>query len=142
VIAAPLPVSRFSPRRPVRPSAAPKPANSAKRGIIQTDVLDEIKCNPLFPGVGKYLEYVTKLYDEQLHVLVGPDIQSLSDLRGKKVNFGRRNSGTYTTATNIFKAIGVQPNVTTLPHALALDQLRRGEISGMVYVGTKPSRMF
>jgi uncharacterized protein len=36
----------------------------------------------------------------------------------------------------------VQPDVTTLPHPLALDQLRRGEISGMVYVGTKPSRMF
>jgi uncharacterized protein len=111
-------------------------------GIIQTDVLNEIKRNPPFPGVGKYLEYVTKLYDEQLHVLVGPDVQSLRDLQGKKVNFGRRNSGTYTTATNIFKAVGVQPDVTTLPHALALDQLRRGEISGMVYVGTKPSRMF
>jgi uncharacterized protein len=111
-------------------------------GIIQTDVLDEIKRNPPFPGVGKYLEYVTKLYDEQLHVLVGPDIQSLSDLQGKKVNFGRRNSGTYTTATNIFKVVGVQPDVTTLPHPLALDKLRRGEISAMVYVGTKPSRMF
>ncbi|MBV8893275.1 MAG: hypothetical protein JO266_15105 [Acidobacteria bacterium] len=111
-------------------------------GIIQTDVLDEIKRNPPFPGVGKYLEYVTKLYDEQLHVLVGPDIQSLNDLQGKKVNFGRRNSGTYTTATNIFKAVGVQPDVTTLPHPLALDQLRRGEISAMVYVATKPSRMF
>jgi TRAP transporter TAXI family solute receptor len=111
-------------------------------GIIQTDVLDEIKRNPPFPGVGKYLEYVTKLYDEQLHVLVGPDIQSLNDLQGKKVNFGRRNSGTYITATNIFKAVGVQPNVTTLPHPLALDQLRRGDISAMVYVGTKSSRMF
>jgi TRAP-type uncharacterized transport system substrate-binding protein len=111
-------------------------------GIIQTDVLDEIKRHPPFPGMGKYLEYVTKLYDEQLHVLVGPDIQSLSDLQGKKVNFGRHNSGTYITATNIFKAVGVQPNVTTLPHPLALDQLRRGEISAMVYVATKPSRMF
>ena len=111
-------------------------------GIIHTDVLDEIKRNPPFPDVGKYLEYVTKLYDEQLHVLVGPDIQSLRDLQGKKVNFGRRNSGTYTTATNIFKAVGVQPDVTTLPHPLALDQLRRGEISATVYVGTKPSRMF
>ena len=111
-------------------------------GIIQTDVLDEIKHNPPFPGINKYLAYVTKLYDEQVHVLAGPDIQSLSDLQGKKVNFGRRNSGTYTTATNVFKAIGVQPDVTTLSHLLALDQLRRGKISAMVYVATKPSRMF
>jgi uncharacterized protein len=111
-------------------------------GIIQTDVLDDIKRNPPFPGISKYLQYVTKLYDEQVHVLAGPDVQSLSDLQGKKVNFGRPDSGTYITGMTVFKAVGVQPVVTTLPHPLALDRLRRGEISAMVYVTTKPSRLF
>jgi TRAP-type uncharacterized transport system substrate-binding protein len=111
-------------------------------GIVQTDVLDEIKRNPPFPSVEKYLQYVTKLYDQDLHVLAGPDIQSIDDLRAKKVNFGLRDSGTYTTATTIFNALGVEPDVTTLPHPLALDKLRRGEISALVYVATKPSRLF
>jgi uncharacterized protein len=111
-------------------------------GIVQTDVLDEIKRNPPFPSVEKYLQYVTKLYDQDLHVLAGPDIQSIGDLRAKKVNFGLRDSGTYTTATTIFNALGVEPDVTTLPHPLALDKLRRGEISALVYVATKPSRLF
>lgn len=111
-------------------------------GIVSTDVLDEIRRNPPFPGIEKYLQYVTKLYDQQVHLLAGPDIQSVTDLAGKKVNFGRPGSGTYTTATKIFKALGVEPDVILLPHARALDQLRRGEISAMVYVGTKPSRMF
>jgi uncharacterized protein len=111
-------------------------------GIVQTDVLDEIKRNPPFPGVEKYLQYVTKLYDQDLHVLAGPDIQSIDDLRGKKVSFGLRDSGTYTTGTTIFNAFGVEPDVTTLPHPLALDKLRRGEISAVVYVATKPSRLF
>jgi TRAP-type uncharacterized transport system substrate-binding protein len=111
-------------------------------GIVQTDVLDEIKRNPPFPSVEKYLQYVTKLYDQDLHVLAGPDIQSIGDLRAKKVNFGLRDSGTYTTATTIFNALGVEPEVTTLPHPLALDKLRRGEISALVYVATKPSRLF
>jgi uncharacterized protein len=31
--------------------------------------------------------------------------------------------------------------VTRLPHPLALDKLRRGEISALVYVATKPSRL-
>jgi hypothetical protein len=66
----------------------------------------------------------------------------MGDLKGKKVNFGLRNSGTYTTATAIFNALGVEPDVTTLPHLLALDKLRRGEISALVYVATEPSRMF
>ena len=111
-------------------------------GIVPTDVLGEIRRNPPFPRVEKYLQYVTKLYDQQVHLLAGPDIQSVTDLAGKKVNFGRRDSGTYITATNIFNALGVESEVTFLPHPRALDQLRRGELSAMVYVGTKPSRMF
>src|SRR5262249_25153009 len=55
--------------------------------IVQTDVLDDIKRDPPFPGVEKYLQYVTRLYDQELHVLAGPDIQSVDDLKGKKVNF-------------------------------------------------------
>jgi len=111
-------------------------------GIVQTDVLDEIKRNPPFPGVEKYLQYITKLYDRQVQILAGPDIQSIDDLRGKKVNFGLRDSGTYTTATTIFKALGVEPDMTNFPHPLALDKLRRGEISALAYVATKPSRVF
>jgi uncharacterized protein len=111
-------------------------------GVVQTDVLDEIKRNPPFPGVEKYVQYVTKLYDQEVHILAGPDIQSIDGLRGKKVNFGLRDSGTYTTATTIFNALGVQPDVTTLPQPLALDRLRRGEISALVYVATKPQRLF
>jgi len=111
-------------------------------GIVQTDVLDQIKRNPPFPGVEKYLQYVTRLYAQDLHVLARPDVQSMGDLKGKKVNFGLLDSGTYTTATSVFNALGVEPDVTTSPHPLALDKLRRGEISALVYVATKPSRLF
>src|SRR6266446_5633566 len=110
-------------------------------GIVQTDVLDEIKRNPPFPGVEKYLQYITKLYDRQVQILAGPDIQSIEDLTGKKVNFGLRDSGTYATATATFRVLGVEPDVTKSPHPLALDKLRRGEISALVYVETKPSRL-
>jgi TRAP-type uncharacterized transport system substrate-binding protein len=110
-------------------------------GIVQTDVLDEIKRNPPFPGIEKYLQYIAKLYDRQVQILAGPDIQSIDDLRGKKVNFGLRDSGTYTTATAIFKSLGVEPDVTTLPNPPALDKLRRGEISALVYVATMLVRL-
>ena len=76
--------------------------------ILQTDVLDEIKRNPPFPGVEQYLEYVTKLYDQELHVLAGPDIQSIEELKGKKVNFGLRDSGTHTTVMAVFRCPGSQ----------------------------------
>jgi uncharacterized protein len=111
-------------------------------GIVQSDVLDEIKRNPPFPGVEKYLRYISKLYDRQVQILAGPDIHSIDDLKGKKVNFGLRDSGTHTTATTIFRALGVESDVTNSPQPLALDKLRRGEISALAYVATKPSRLF
>ena len=111
-------------------------------GIAQTDVLDELKHNPPFLGVEKYLRYVTRLYDQEVHIMVSADIDSIDDLRGKKVNFGLRDSGTYTTATAVFKALRVEPEVVTLPHPLALDRLRRGELSAVAYVATKPTRLF
>jgi uncharacterized protein len=111
-------------------------------GIVQADVMDQIKRNPPFPGVEKYVQYITRLYDRQVQILAGPDIKSLDDLRGKKVNFGLRDSGSFTTASAIFKALRVEPDITTLPHPLALDKLRRGDISALVYVATKPSRLF
>jgi TRAP-type uncharacterized transport system substrate-binding protein len=111
-------------------------------GIVQSDALDEIKRNPPFPDLEKYLGYITRLYDRQVQILAGPDIRSIDDLRGKEVNFGLRDSGTDTTAASIFKALGIAPQVTNFPHPLALDKLRRGEISALVYVATKPSRLF
>jgi uncharacterized protein len=110
--------------------------------ILQTDVLDKIKRNPPFTGIEQYLRYVTRLYDQELHVLAGPDIQSIEDLRGKKVNFGLGDSGTYTTAMAVFDILGVNPDVMNLPIPLALDKLRRGEISALAYVATKPARVF
>ena len=107
--------------------------------ILQTDVLDEIKRDPPFPGVEQYLQYVTKLYDQELHRAGGPDIHSIEDLRGKKVNFGQRDSGTYTTAMAVFDGVGVKPDVTNFPHPLALDRLRRGEIAGFKPT-SQPSR--
>src|SRR5262249_40441855 len=98
--------------------------------------------NPPFLGVEKYLRYVTRLYDQELHILAGAGIQSIDDLRGKKVNFGLRNSGTYTTAVAVFKALRVEPEVVTLPPPLALDRLRRGELSAGAYEETKPTRLF
>jgi uncharacterized protein len=42
----------------------------------------------------------------------------------------------------VFHALGVEPDVTNLPPPLALDKLRRGEISALTYVATKPARLF
>lgn len=111
-------------------------------GIIQSDVLAALKRNPPFPHLENSLQYITKLYDAEVHILAGKDVNSVEDLASKKVNFGMRDSGTYMTANIIFGRLGVIVDETSFSQPVALEKLRRGEISAMVYVVGKPARLF
>lgn len=111
-------------------------------GIVQSDVLAALKRDPPFPGIENYLEYITKLYDEEAHILTGKEINSIDELASKKVNFGLPDSGTQMTAQAIFDALGVSVEATSFPQPVALEKLRRGEISALVCVVSKPDRWF
>src|SRR5436190_6792771 len=111
-------------------------------GIVQTDVLETLKQKPPFPDVEKFLQYIAKLYDQEIHILARNDIRSLNDLRDKRVNFGTYQSGTYTSANAIFQTLGFPVQSTMYPQPLALEKLRRGEIAAMVYTAGKPARLF
>ena len=111
-------------------------------GIVQSDVLDAIKRNPPFPEIENYVRYVTKLYDEEIHVLATTQIQSMDDLAGKKVNLGIRDSGTLFTGRAIFGALGITVEETNFSQPIALDKLRRGEISAVVCLTPKPAGLF
>jgi TRAP transporter TAXI family solute receptor len=111
-------------------------------GIVQSDVLNYIREQNLHPNIEQRIRYVTKLYNEEVHVLAGPDVKSLQDLAGKKVNFDNSGSGTYITASTIFKTLGIKVEPTTFDQALALEKLQTGEIAGLVYVAGKPTTLF
>jgi len=111
-------------------------------GIVQSDVLAALKRDPPFPGIENYLQYIAKLYEEEVHILAGKDIDSIEDLASKKVNFGIPDSGTHKTADVIFHSLGISVDATSLPQPVALEKLRRGEISALVCVVSKPDRWF
>jgi TRAP-type uncharacterized transport system substrate-binding protein len=111
-------------------------------GIVQTDVLEALKQKPPFPDLEKFLQYIAKLYDQEIHILARNDIRSLNDLRDQRVNFGTYESGTYTSANAIFRTLGIPVQSTMYPQPLALEKLRRREIAAMVYTAGKPARLF
>jgi uncharacterized protein len=108
-------------------------------GIIQSDVLAALKRDPPFPGIENYLQYITKLYDEEVHVLAGKDIDSIAALMSKKVNFGIPDSGTHMTADAIFRTLGISVEATSFPQPIALET-ETGEISALVCLVSKPDR--
>ena len=96
--------------------------------IVQSDVLDFYKRAELFPGIEDKIAYITKLYEEEVHLLARADIASVDAAGGRKVNFGTEGSGTFMTAGIVFDELGVEVEVTTLPEPEALASLREGEI--------------
>ncbi len=111
-------------------------------GIVQSDVLAYVKSDNSLPGIEKRIQYIAKLYNEEIHVLARSEVHALEDLRGKKVNFDVRGSGTFMTATVLFDSLKIKVEPVSFDQALALEKLRSGEIAALVYVAGKPARLF
>lgn len=111
-------------------------------GIVQADVLEFLKKQRTHSDLDGRLRYVTKLYNEEFHLIAGVGVRNIGDLRGKKVNFGNRGSGSYMTSSIIFNAKNVQVEPTSFRRSEALKKVKSGEIAAMVYVAGKPTRAF
>jgi len=53
-------------------------------GFIQSDVLATLKRNPPFPHVENFLQYITRLYDEEIHILATKALIPQRTLRPRK----------------------------------------------------------
>ena len=106
--------------------------------IVQSDVLDFYRRGQLIPGIEDKIHYITKLYNEEVHVLAKADITDIDQLAGRRVNFGTEGSGTFMTSGIIFDDLAIEVEVTTFPEPTALERLRSGEIDALVFVGGKP----
>jgi len=111
-------------------------------GIVQSDVLAFAQRERLFPSVTSLVQYIAKLYDEELHLLARPGINRVEDLAGQRVNVDLRGSGTAMTASLVFHGLGVDVQTTNDPQDTALERLKRGEIAAMTFVAGQPARIF
>ena len=108
--------------------------------IVQSDVLAAAAQQRAFPGVQQQVQYIAKLYDEEVHVFAQPDIQQISDLAGKLVSMDNRGSGTAMTSTLLFSRLGIAIQPVFDATVDAAEKLRRGDIAAMVRVTGKPAR--
>lgn len=110
--------------------------------IVQTDVLNYARDQNLFPALNSSITYVTKLYNEEFHLLARPEIKDLTDLNGQKVNVDIIGSGTTITAENLFKMLKITVTPVHDNPQVALDKLRNGKISALAFVAAKPAPFF
>ncbi len=93
-------------------------------GIVRSDTLD--------------FTYVTKLYNEEMHVVASKSIRNLRDLDGKTVSVDLPNGGTFVTALTVFERLGMKPKVVYIEQRIALEKLKAGEIDAVIVCGGKP----
>jgi TRAP-type uncharacterized transport system substrate-binding protein len=110
--------------------------------ILQVDVLDYARQQNLFPGIEYWASYITKLYNEEFHLLARRDIKSVSDLANQKVNVDLRGAGTAITAARLFDLLKIPVTTTNDDQEVALDKLRMGEIAALAFVAGKPAPIF
>jgi uncharacterized protein len=111
-------------------------------GIVQSDVLGFIRKQNLYSNTPQRIRYITKLYNEEVHILAGKDVATLRDLAGRPVNVDVAGSGTAMTAATLFDSLGVAIQPTNFDQALAIEKLKQGEIAAMVFVAGKPTELF
>ena len=108
--------------------------------IINSDALEEYKVQ--VPDIQNRVVYLLNLFPSELHIFVRPEIQSLQDLAGKKVNFNTLGTAAAYSGPLIFSRLGVEVEKTFIPHQVALEQMRKGEMAAVVFITSKPVDRF
>lgn len=106
--------------------------------ITNADVLEHFKTIEKVPNIDKRINFVSELVISEVHIVVRPEIKSIKDLEGKKVSLGTKGAGQSTTGPIVFQKLGVKPEFVYVNNAIALEQMRTGEISAIVNNGAKP----
>jgi len=109
-------------------------------GIIRSDTLDYLEKKGYANNIKSQFTFVTKLYNEEMHVVAPKAIQRLSDLEGKTVSVDLPNGGTFVTAITIFERLGIKPKFVFIEQRIAYEKLRKGEIDALIAVQGSPSK--
>ncbi len=125
-------------------------AVSAQRfesALVQSTVLDQA-----FHGTGAFrgekpftnLRAIGSIYREAVHLVAsrGAAVTGVADLKGKRVSFGVKGSGTETVALEILRAYGVSPKTLDITYeepARAAERMLRGQLDAFFFIAGEPS---
>jgi TRAP-type uncharacterized transport system substrate-binding protein len=110
--------------------------------ITYADVLDHFKNVEKIPNIERRINYVIPMFEGELHIYARGEIKSIQDLAGKKVNFNTVGSAANYTGGIVFDRLGIKADRLYQNNAIALEAMRKGEISAIVHVVGKPNELF
>jgi len=100
-------------------------------GIVRSDTLDYLEKKGYANNIKKQFTYITKLYNEEMHVLAPKSVNSMAELEGKTVAVDLPNGGTFVTSAIVFERLGIHANFAYIEQRLAFERLKKGEIDAI-----------
>ena len=110
--------------------------------VTQSDVFEYFRTQRKTPNLDSRIQYIMRLPIAELHILARNDVQSLEDLRGKKVNFGPAGTGASLTGTIVFQRLGINVDQVLIDQPTALQKLQSGQVDAIARVIPKPIDFF
>jgi uncharacterized protein len=112
-------------------------------GITSTQMLRYFaSTGELSTALDQRLNYITRMFPEEMHVVAGRGVKTIEELNGKKVNFSDSGSSTQITARDVFGLLGIAVNEVNLSQADAIAAIKNGEIAATVAFSGKPAGIF
>jgi len=92
------------------------------------------------PGLHQRLTYITQLYSEEVHILVGPGTDAFENLRGRKIAVPSEDGNAEFTVRDLLRRLRVEAEVVRMAAPDAIDEVRSGALAALVLMGGKPLR--
>ncbi len=114
--------------------------NNVDMGVVDEGSLRLLKNRDpaLYANIEQRVQFITKLYNSEFHVLARDDIKSYDDLRGKKVNFNLKDSQTEVIADTVFNSLNIPVQRSYYDNDEAIKRLIAGDISAMIVLTGAP----
>jgi TRAP-type uncharacterized transport system substrate-binding protein len=118
--------------------------NNVDMGVVDQDILAYLKrTDPrAFGNIDQRIQYVTKLFNAELHLYAKKDIRGLEDLRGKKVSCLREMSTVALFCQNLFLTLGIEAEIVYDDAALAMEKVKNGQIAAAARGAVPPLQGF
>lgn len=113
-------------------------------GVMEKDDIKKAKHDEpvILSNADQRIQYITKLANSEFQVIAGPNIKSIRDLEGKKVNFFKKLSSTDVACRKVFGVLNIKVQPVHYDQATATSKLRKGEIAAFARFAPAPHGAF
>jgi uncharacterized protein len=110
-------------------------------GLTQTSILNSYRrSNEQTGHFDDKIVYIAKLFNAEVHLVARPNITSIEQLKGLKVNFEARGSGTNYSMRELFRTLGIDVQEVSMSQSEAFEKVKSGEIAATASIAGKPVR--